>query len=171
MSNVVGPVAVAHRLLVDELADDALLDRTEGVVERRTGDPRRVQEDAHRWELAPGGAVVYEVPADATSVTAWVFASTAGPDCRISVAGDGQTFAPVASQASTTNRDQGDYGYLRPTLLRAAIDQPAVRFIRIANGAASDDPEESPYESTADGRSLGVQTFELSRIEITYDQR
>jgi mannan endo-1,4-beta-mannosidase len=171
MSNVVGPVAVAHRLLVDELADDALLDRTEGVVERRTGDPRRVQEDAHRWELAPGGAVVYEVPADATSVTAWVFASTAGPDCQISVSGDGQTFAPVASQASTTNRDQGDYGYLRPTLLRAAIDQPAVRFIRIANGAASDDPEESPYESTADGRSLGVQTFELSRIEITYDQR
>jgi hypothetical protein len=58
-SNVVGPVAVTHRTLVDEGRDLSLVAETNGSVEPTTGDDRRRREDLHRLRIPAGGAVIY----------------------------------------------------------------------------------------------------------------
>ena len=152
LSNIVGPVVVDHKLLVDELQDESLIHRIEGSAKRRTDNTRRVQEDVHRIELEPHSALIYKLPARVTALSVWIFSADGTPDCQISASADGESFTPLTAIASTNQRGKGDYGYMRPLLLQANVESPDARFLKIANNA---------------GQSAKA-TFEISRIEISY---
>ncbi|MBX3432509.1 MAG: hypothetical protein KF847_04235 [Pirellulales bacterium] len=149
-SNIVGPVRVDHRLLVDELADESLRAGTTGPATFRSDRARRAQEDMHRVELGPDGTIEYRLPNPVESVAAWLFAESADHGCVIEGSTDGVEFAPLAAASESRRRGAGDYAYLQPMLLRAKAVDPAVRVVRIRNAA-------------------GQVPVQVSRVEIAYD--
>lgn len=111
-SNVIGPVPVRWRTLVDECADLGRVHSYERAAVR-TGDDRRTREDQSRIAVAPGGHVEYESPGDIASWQVIVF--YAGQHLELEVAGavGDDSFAPVEIEKSMHDGLGADYGYLR----------------------------------------------------------
>lgn len=159
-SNLVGPVAVSHLLLVDELKDKTLLNRVEGPVQQRSDHARQTQEDIHRLEVGPRGLLVYQLPGSISSIRAFLFCDSTNPPCEISVSSDGDSFEVIDLESTVSDRNAGNYGYLQPVLLEATSQGRGTRFVRIKN-TSSDVQGSSKTEN---------QIFQISRIEIAYDR-
>jgi mannan endo-1,4-beta-mannosidase len=157
-SNVVGPIGVDRAFLVDEMQDVSLMAAAEGPVRRASAGARRVREDAHRMAIGPGGSLTYKLPPGRTEATIWAFASGESGACDILTSRDGARFVPLKTKVISGDRGSGDYGYLLPVLIRAAVDSPGARFLRIAHNATPPDVATFP-----DGEPSEV---EISRVEI-----
>ncbi|WP_425400768.1 hypothetical protein [Aeoliella sp.] len=148
-SNVVGPVPVNCKTLVDEFADASQAARIDGEHTFCSNDARKVQEDIHRLRLVPGSTVEYELSGDIEQVRLLLFSAvpTATPNI-VAVDASGSS-AELKLDIQRGRAEAGDYGYLTPVLVTAA-DMPAgTRRIRISC------PDE----------------VQLSRIEIRYSAR
>lgn len=154
-SNVAGSVLTRRALMVDEMQAEAPNRMLVGAVQSRRNEPRRAQEDTHRLELAPGSAVMYELPRGPVDATVWAFAADE-PACRIEVSRDGHEFAPLETQVAGERRGAGDYGYWDALLLRASSPDPQARFVRIVNAAPEGD--------------ANAASFQLSRVELLYGE-
>lgn len=155
-SNVVGPVHVAHRMLVDEFADDRLIESLSGEVEYKSDKPRRTQEDIHRLAMGKGGSVTYHVDGPVEAVHLFVFSSVSNPSIHISVSTDGKQYIPLQTNVEANERSAGDYGYLIPVLMQATADVPDAIYVRVQIPQPPDTVE-------AQG---GFPEQQLSRIEI-----
>ncbi|MCC7475001.1 MAG: cellulase family glycosylhydrolase [Pirellulales bacterium] len=181
-SNIVGPVAVRCRTVVDECRDTSLLHAVAGPVSPASENARSYQEDCHRLAMAPGASVVYCTagPIDRWSVYSFEKQS---PELRFAVSYDGKTFNPIESASRSYTSDQSVYGYFTPVLYRGTGH--GARYLRISrpsNGNAStraraDAGKAADNTATADtaGASTAaderavVEPIELSRIEIEFD--
>jgi hypothetical protein len=162
-SNVFGPVRIEHATIVDELNDESLLSREIfGPAKFKTSDARRVQEDSHRLDLAPGGAVVYELPAGIGIAAArlWIYASEM-PALVVEASASGVDFAPLELDVASASRNHGDYGYLSSFLVTAAGVQRDARFLRIRN--RDDSYRATPGDIPGQPASVSL---ELARVEI-----
>ena len=139
-SNIVGPVAVKNRLLVDEMGDDSLLNGTAGHVEQVSNLSRRVQEDIHRKALGPGASITYRLDEPVSLVRVFLFSENNDPPCTILASADGNQYEPLPVSKKTANRDAGDYGYLTPVLLEASVSRGDTRFIRIESTTKEGQP-------------------------------
>ncbi len=151
-STVVGPVAVVHQTLVDEMRDLSRIVSAEGPYEFRTGDARKVQEDIHRIALGAGASLTYRALGPIEGVTVWLFAPPGAAPVRLtSAAAPEGPFRelPVTRQAASSTA--GDYGYLQPVLLHSKQAPPGARYVRI----------------TAPAATTGDQV-QLSRVEVRY---
>jgi len=151
-SNVVGPVAVEAYTLVDEMRNLELVAASAKPLELRTGNARKVQEDAHRVALLPGGSLTYHLPGSVERVKVWAFSQSdeAVFDLSSSTAIDGE-FAKLDANRQTKQRTAGDYDYLYPTLFQVDAVQPDARFVRLAVPAGTNESE-----------------TQISRLEIRY---
>jgi mannan endo-1,4-beta-mannosidase len=163
-SNVVGPVHVDCRTLVDECRDVSLLDAIEGDVSIATENARTVQEDCHRLAMRPGAAVVYRVKGPISKVRIYSFARNANANLEVTLSDDGRHFQPLMTNRQTFESEQTVYGYLTPALFEAQGDNRG-SYVRIALHEAK--RNETTPES-ADGDS-DEPPIEISRIEIAYD--
>jgi mannan endo-1,4-beta-mannosidase len=157
-SNVVGPIRIDHAFLVDELQDEALVDSIAGPVRLTTSEARRVREDAHRVALGPGGSLTYKLPPGAADATVFVFVADDATTCELLASSDGATFVPLKATTVASANGGGDYGYMKPLLVRAAVDLPGARFLRIAQAA-------KPRNGAA-GSDRKVGEIEVSRVEM-----
>jgi mannan endo-1,4-beta-mannosidase len=157
-SDVVGPISAERAFLVDEMQNQTLMAAIEGPVRSATADTRRVREDAHRMAIGPSGSLTYELPPGATEATIWAFVADERAACDVLASTDGAAFVPLKTAIATIERGAGDYDYLQPVLVRAAIDAPGARFLRIAHKA-------TPADAAAqhDGKPSDV---EISRVEL-----
>ena len=136
-SNVVGPVAVAHRTLVDECRDLSLVAKKVGKVEPTTGDDRRRREDLHRLRIPAGGAVIYRVDAPINSWEATFFlvdgAANGANLVDAAISNDGAKFMPLAVDAKLLdgNEVDKDYGYLPRLVLSASGIPREARFVKL----------------------------------------
>jgi mannan endo-1,4-beta-mannosidase len=153
-SNVAGPVAVAHRTLVDDCANPTLATLTAGAVSPSTGEDRRRREDVHRLAIGPGGSIVYEVAAPIVSWRAIAFREAGSPELAAEYSADGDLWTPAAVKAQTLSAAGGDYRYLQQQEVASAELPPGTRFLRLS---AADANNAAPVE--------------LSRIEIRYDAK
>ena len=113
-SNIVGPVAAKFKTLVDECRDfDQLAANTEDV-KLVSDNVRRVQEDSHRFALAPGASVTYKADAPIRAWRVYVFAETPHAELNVATSNDGQNFEPLKAKREAFSSGQGDYGYLVP---------------------------------------------------------
>lgn len=152
-SNVVGPVTVARRTLVDECVDMHKLAGHTGDVSLRTDNVRRTQEDSHRIVLAPGAAIDYRVDSPIRAWRVYTFAET--PDTELNFAGsaDGGQFAPLASECQAFSSGRGDYGYLVPVLYQGTSPDGTSTRLRIELPATAE----------------GSEPLQVSRVEIDYE--
>jgi hypothetical protein len=149
-SNVVGPVDVRHRTLVDECGDLLRTVMVAGGVQPTTGADRRRREDVHRLAIPPGGAVAYEVAAPIASWRAILFRVDGPATVRASYSEDGVEYQDATVRLVEGPDDGGDYGYLQQVMLESTNVPAGIRFLLL---------------SGVDG------PMELSRMEIRYDAR
>ena len=130
-SNVVGPVAVTHASLVDELTDLKQLHAQSGALEIQTRDCRQAKEDAHRASGSSGTVLVYRVPSDLKGFKLYAFFPKAIADFKFGVSSDGQDFDAVPAARHDFFSGAGDYGYWKPTIYEVESAPAGSRFLKI----------------------------------------
>jgi hypothetical protein len=130
-SNIVGPVRVRDRALVDELMGFTLMHARNGALEIQTRDCRKAKEDAHRLAGTAGSAVVYRVSDPILSCRLYAFFPQAVSDFRCSTSRDGETYTPVPAQRRAVASGADDYGYWKPVLYECRSLRGGARFLKI----------------------------------------
>ncbi len=131
-SNVVGPVRVMHRTLVDELWNDARIFVKEGNLRFAENEARKFKEDCHRLAGQGKCAVVYRASGGIVAVRAFLFARSNQPAIRILSAKDGRTFERVESAVVRTETYGGQaYGFWNALRYSASPVEPGGDYVRI----------------------------------------
>jgi mannan endo-1,4-beta-mannosidase len=166
-SNIVGPLAVQCRTLVDECRDVTYLDAIEGGLAIATENARTVQEDCHRFAIRPGGAVTYRVPSAIEDVRIFSFVRDAAAELQVSISADGQVFQPLEVRRTKFDAGQTVYGYLTPVLIETNVDgRETYLRISLPSRQRDDSARNDPNDSTAPPPA----PVEISRVEIEYDR-
>jgi len=130
-SNVVGPVTVPHRTLVDECWNFAIAFSRKGDLAMQTDHSRAFKEDAHRLAGKPGAHLVYYVTGALQAVKLYVFAKATEQIIQVSASGNGMDFTPLPIDGKSFYSGPADYDYWRPILYRSEALPAGVRFIKI----------------------------------------
>jgi len=157
-SNVVGPVRVTHRTLVDELWNDSRIFVKEGNLRFAENEARKFKEDCHRLSGQGKSAIVYRGPGGIRAVRVFLFTQSSQPAIRILFSKDGRTFDPVESVVAGTATHGGDaYGFWK-----AQVCSVPVRASK-----------ETPDGVTTNGDYVRIEFLaeaQLSRVEIHHDR-
>ena len=130
-SNVVGPVAVTHATLVDEMANFYKMhSRAVGMAIDRHNS-RKAKEDAHRAFGGPGDMMVYKLPAAVEGFRVFTFFPGNVADLKFSISDDGQTYREVPVGKNEYYAGAGDYDYWKPVLYRAENLSGSGKFVKI----------------------------------------
>jgi mannan endo-1,4-beta-mannosidase len=130
-SNVVGPVTVAGRTLVDELANFSKVEVRVGNIQIKERDCRQAKEDAHRAAGQVGDAMIYRLPHAVDSFRVYAFFPTNVAPLKFSTSLDGRKFSAVVAQERSFFQGQGDYGYWKPVLFSTDKIEVGARFLKI----------------------------------------
>jgi hypothetical protein len=161
-SNIVGPVTIQSRTLVDECRDVTYLDAIEGGLAIATENARTVQEDCHRFAMRDGAAIVYRVPAPIGRVRLYCFTRDGSVMPQVFISADGGEFEPLKTNRQRFDAGQTVYGYLTPELIEAD-GVGSGTYLRIAMPAAS-----SVNTTVNPPNENKLTPVELSRVEIEY---
>jgi mannan endo-1,4-beta-mannosidase len=130
-SNVIGPVRVTHRTLVDEGRDVSRLAAKSSDVKATVGEDRRRREDVHRIEIPNGGWVTYQVEEPIAGWRALLFRESDAANIVVSASTDGTAFESVEVDIETVPADTGDYGYLGQLEVRSKGVPAGARFFKL----------------------------------------
>ncbi len=130
-SNVVGPVAVTHATLVDELADFSKVQARQGQIEITTRNCRRAKEDAHRAAGNAGDALIYKLPASIEGFRVFALFPNNIVDLKCSISDDGQTYHDSPVRKNEYFSGAGDYGFWVPVLYHAGNIGGGAKFLKI----------------------------------------
>jgi hypothetical protein len=136
-SNVIGPVQVNDRTLVDEMADWSKSQLQQGVFSFERQDCRQAREDAHRVKGHAGDRLGYEVSGGIQSVHLFAFFPGEVSDFKLSVSADGENFFPLVVQRHSGSTTANDYGYWKSARFDAPCPTPGARYLRIEFGGAA----------------------------------
>ena len=130
-SNVVGPVEVKDRYLVDELLDLSKTYAHQGNVTLETANARPYKEDPHRLKGDAGASVTYEVGESLRSAKVLSLMEGEQKDLEFYVSADGKTFNKVAPQVSRYANEANFYGYKLPVKYELANSSPSSKYLKI----------------------------------------
>ncbi len=153
-SNVVGPIRVMHRTLVDELWNDARIFLKEGNLQFVDNQARKFKEDCHRLAGQAKSAIVYRAPGGIQAVRILLFSQSDQPAIRVLFSPDGRKFVPAESKVTGTATHGGDaYGFWKAQVCSAA--------------------QELRNDGTPHGDYVRIEFLaeaQLSRVEIDHDR-
>ena len=130
-SNVVGPVAVTHATLVDELTDFTKTRAHSGTIRLETHDSRKAKEDATRAAGNAGDSLTYRLPTAIEGFRVFVFFPQDVADLEFSVSADGKNFQPVKAGRQDYSVGANAYGYWKPAVFHAEDIKGDARFLKI----------------------------------------
>jgi len=131
-SNVVGPLRVTHRTLVDELWNDSRIFVKEGNLQFVDNQARKFKEDCHRLSGQSKSAIVYRGSGGIHAVRVLLFTQSNQPAIRILFSKDGRTFDPAESTVAGTATHGGDaYGFWKALLYSTGPGQSGSDYVRI----------------------------------------
>jgi hypothetical protein len=130
-SNIVGPVAVTHATLVDELADFSKIQTRQGNLKITMRDCRKAKEDAHRAAGNAGDVLIYQLPTAIESFHVFTFFPHDLADPKFSISNDGQTYHDIPADKNEYFSGAGDYGYWKPVLYQARNISGDAKFLKI----------------------------------------
>ncbi len=130
-SNVVGPVAVRHATLVDEMADFSLMHAQQGKLKIKSRDCRKAREDAHRLEGQAGSAIVYRLAERLLSFRLYAFFPQRDAGFRFLVSPDGERYHEALAPKRIDLEGGGDYDSWKAAILEGKPAAPDARFLKI----------------------------------------
>ena len=148
-SNVVGPVEVICKTIVDEMQDFKLISNRKGALSLETKEARKFKEDIHRLKGIKGSSIIYKVEPPIVSWKVYSFFPANIADFNFYVSADGQKFTPVKFSRHDYFTGKGDYSYYSPVLYTGTGNDDDARYLKIEYNTES----------------------QISRVEIKYGKR
>jgi hypothetical protein len=148
-SNVVGPVAVSRKTLVDEMQDWQLISQRDGDLTLHAEQARKCKEDAHRVRGVSGASVVYQVDSPINSWKVYSFFPKDVADFKFSISADGKDFKPAEFKRQNYYAGGGQYDYFKPVLYSGADLKTDAKYLKIEFATEA----------------------QVSRVEIRYGQK
>ncbi len=130
-SNVVGPVQVLTRSLVDEFCNWGTLYNGNYKVTLVTGNDRAFKEDFHRLAGQPAGSILYHVPKPIKGFRVHCFTQSSEPPLKVSVSDDGNRFAQISFETESLFRGKQEYDYWKPVLIYSEEQQSKSRYLKL----------------------------------------
>jgi mannan endo-1,4-beta-mannosidase len=149
-SNIVGPVSVTCKTLVDELQNFKLISNRDGALSLETKEARKFKEDMHRLKGITGSSIIYKVEPPIVSWKVYSFFPVNIADFNFYVSADGQNFKPAKGRGldvgsadggpvKFSRRDyftgKGDYNYCLPVLYTGTGIGDDTRYLKIEYNA------------------------------------
>ncbi|MGD0596499.1 MAG: hypothetical protein ABSA64_03125 [Sedimentisphaerales bacterium] len=133
-SNIVGPVSVTCKTLVDELQNFRLISNHEGALSLETKEARKFKEDTSRLKGAAGSSIIYKIESPIVSWKVYSFFPQAVSDFNFYESADGQEFEPVKFSRHDYFTGKGDYSYYSPVLYSGEFENTIIndfKFLKI----------------------------------------
>ncbi len=130
-SNIVGPVRIGFRTLVDDYGDMSVLHAASGALSIDRAHARSFKEDLFRLKADAGSDIVYRTPDFIQGWRAFLFFQRESAEPVFSVSQDGETYAPVPIEWGSQYAGPGEYGYWKPVLYRFRTQTGKYRFLKI----------------------------------------
>jgi hypothetical protein len=130
-SNIVGPVAVSCKTLVDEMQNFKFIGNQKGTLSIETNQARKFKEDSHRLKGAKNAYIVYKVEGPIKNWKVYSFFPGNVSDFNFYVSADGQEFKPVKFLRHDYFTGKGDYNYYLPVLYTSAGIADEAGFLKI----------------------------------------
>jgi predicted GH43/DUF377 family glycosyl hydrolase len=130
-SNVVGPVFVKNRTLVDEMQNLNQVFKHKGTMSLESKEARKFKEDYHRLKAQKGNYVIYKVDGPIHSWKLYAFFEKEIFDFKFSVSSNGTEFTEVPSRTQTYFTSAGDYDYHKPVLFRGSHLDNDPKYLKI----------------------------------------
>jgi len=115
-SNIVGPVSVTCKTLVDEMQDFKLIGNREGALSLETKESRKFKEDIHRLKGIKGSSIIYKIESPIVSWKVYSFFPQVVSDFNFYESADGQNFKLIKFARHDYFTGKGDYNYCLPVL-------------------------------------------------------
>ena len=113
-SNVVGPVNVTDRYLVDEMLDFSKVFAHEGTLTLESANARPYKEDPHRVKGTAGDSLLYRSTGSIHSATILTLMEGAEKEFEFEASHDGKTFQKLTPKVSRYGSEANLYGYKLP---------------------------------------------------------
>ncbi|MGB7581544.1 MAG: hypothetical protein WBL85_03735 [Sedimentisphaerales bacterium] len=133
-SNVVGPVSVTCKTLVDELQDFKSINNRKGALSLETKEARKFKEDIHRLKGIKGSSIIYKVEPPIVSWEVYSFFPASITDFNFYVSADDQKFTPVKFSRHDYFTGKGDYSYYSPVLYTGTGAGDDAQYLKIEYG-------------------------------------
>lgn len=130
-SNVIGPVRVEEKTIVDELMSLSLTNAQGGALALETTNPRPYKEDAHRLKGSAESWITYRTPEPLSSAKVLAFMEGEERDFEFYVSQDGNSFTRVEAKTSRFPTAVNPYGYKLPVQYELSNVPPASYFLKI----------------------------------------
>lgn len=134
-SNIVGPVRVKYRTLVDEFTSLDQLHTHEGNITLDSARARRYKEDIHRLSAPEKSAVIYKIPSHILAWKVFAFFPEKIDDITFLLSDDGESWHPAPAERRDFFSGRGEYGYARPVLYEGLCTRAAARFLKLVFNA------------------------------------
>jgi len=130
-SNIVGPVSVSYKTLVDEMQDMQLIHEHSGNLSLQVKQARNFKEDAHRLKGTSGDYVIYEVEPPINSWKVYSFFQKDISDFKFSVSADGRDYEQVKFNRKDYFTGKGEYDYYKPVLYTGTGSGEESKYLKI----------------------------------------
>jgi len=130
-SNIVGPVPVTCKTLVDEMQDMQSIHESSGNLSLEIKQARNFKEDAHRLKGKSGDYVVYQVEPPINSWKVYSFFPREITDFKFSVSADGRDFEQVKFDRKDYFVGKGEYDYYKPVLYNNVGSGEEAKYLKI----------------------------------------
>jgi len=134
-SNVVGPVLVFYKTLVDEMQDMQLIHERSANLSLEVKQARNFKEDAHRLKGTSGDYIIYEVEPPINSWKVYSFFPEGISDFKFSISADGRDFEHVKFNRQDYFVGKGEYDYYKPVLYNSASSGKDAKYLKIEYAA------------------------------------
>lgn len=129
-SNIVGPVKVSEKALIDEMGNLMELYSYQKVSVVK-GDDRKFKEDTERIIGENGSEISYFVSGTIKDIQIYAFENNKNVGLQILASKDGTNFQPIEAIISGKNKGEGDYGYLNAMQYEIKDLQKKYSFLKI----------------------------------------
>lgn len=130
-SNIVGPVYISYKTLVDEMQDQKFIRESTGELSLEVKQARNFKEDSHRLKGANNSSVVYEVDSPINSWKVYSFFPGDISDFKFYVSADGKDFEQIKFIREDYFAGKGEYDYYKPVLYKGLGSGEDAKYLKI----------------------------------------
>ncbi len=130
-SNVVGPVDVTCKTLVDEMQNWQLIEERDGKLSLEIRQARNFKEDAHRVKGTGGDCIIYKVNAPINSCRIYSFFPQNVSDFKFYVSADGEDYDIIKLDRRDYFAGKGEYDYHKPVLYSGPCKIENAKYLKI----------------------------------------